>query len=536
MSFASDYVEGLTKQVFIRDYLLNGLFPSQSAIVKSIRHRHEDWKFNNKFEYRMLLSTTNSGGTLNDSVFNRDWSMARPGNMQYGIFRASYGTIMDGFSTDMISNLETQEGKAAFISTYVASMYSCRVNLANIFKGYCLYGRFGVVHQISADDATVAGTPAVNVPFEIIVPLNVYHTGFKTGKYLIKTTTSYDPSGPANVEEIYMIVQNHPHSLVLVAVPGTTPTAWVEGQMLEQADNRVEQTGLFRSWGAEVDVPGYPGVKVATWTGTAGVYTNGDNSITGAMEGIADLFPFYCDANGSRQAQLAHPFRDQPNRLVWTTEQAGNFVYQKDGESIIDAVLRGVALARGTIPYGEFGTWCNPETLLAMGYQEGETGQYRTVRDITSSQPIVGTRGVGDMDFYIGSKHVPLVMWDDAWPTDVVMIAPKDALFYNAWGNTLAEIDQFVTDYDKGKLPKLTGNNLPPDFVSKLDIRSRVTVGAPYATNGTLYQGAIGSGGFMHPGNYIPIALHEMGALFTEHPYAYTVVKLRKPIIDPTDP
>jgi len=32
----------------------------------------------------------------------------------------------------------------------------------------------------------------------------------------------------------------------------------------------------------------------------------------------------------------------------------------------------------------------------------------------------------------------------------------------------------------------------------------------------------------------MPVALHEMGALFTEHPFAYTVVKLREPITDLT--
>ena len=65
MPISQDQIESLSKQVFIVDYLLNGLFPCQSDIVRLIRNKKKEWKFNDKFEYRMLLATTNTGGTLN---------------------------------------------------------------------------------------------------------------------------------------------------------------------------------------------------------------------------------------------------------------------------------------------------------------------------------------------------------------------------------------------------------------------------------------------------------------------------------------
>mgnify|MGYP006923231534 CR=1 FL=1 len=77
MPISQDQLYGLSKQVFIVEYLLNGLFPCQSDVVRLIRAKKRDWAFNDKFEYRMLLATTNTGGSLNSQVYGRDVSLNR---------------------------------------------------------------------------------------------------------------------------------------------------------------------------------------------------------------------------------------------------------------------------------------------------------------------------------------------------------------------------------------------------------------------------------------------------------------------------
>ena len=102
-----DTLEALSKQVFITDYLLNGLFPCQSDIIRLIRSKKRTWDFNDKFEYRMLLANTNSGGSLNSQVFKPSVGLRKPGELEYGTYAATYGTVSDGFDVDMMINLET---------------------------------------------------------------------------------------------------------------------------------------------------------------------------------------------------------------------------------------------------------------------------------------------------------------------------------------------------------------------------------------------------------------------------------------------
>ena len=54
--------------MFIVEYLLNGMFPCQSDVVRLIRSKKREWKFSDKFEYRMLLAGTNTGGSLNSQT------------------------------------------------------------------------------------------------------------------------------------------------------------------------------------------------------------------------------------------------------------------------------------------------------------------------------------------------------------------------------------------------------------------------------------------------------------------------------------
>ena len=195
MAVTQSQIEGLAKQVFILEYLLNGLFPCQSDVVRLIRANKREWKFNDKFEYRMLLSTTNSGGSLNSQVFKETVGLNRPGSLDYGIFQATYGAVSDGFDVDMTANLETKDKKAAFESDFAIRMHSLRTNVASLFKNFAIHGRFGVVHQLRSTiaagsqgfnpKANTGFTPAFGAaaePFTIQVPINVFNSGFKKGK------------------------------------------------------------------------------------------------------------------------------------------------------------------------------------------------------------------------------------------------------------------------------------------------------------------------------------------------------------------
>ena len=247
MAITQDQLEGLSKQVFITDYLLNGLFPCQSDVVRLIRNKKREWKFNDKFEYRMLLATTNTGGSLNSQVFKENVGLVKPGSLAYGVYQATYGSVSDGFDVDMMLNLETKDKKAAFESDFATRFHSLRVNVAALFKNFAIHGKYGVVHQIrgsiGAPNASggympVANvhTPTLGVPFTIKTPINVFNSNFKAGKYLIKTKEPA-PWGAADVAELYLVLDNQPNRLSLLPV-GTAVSAWQDGEFLEVAQNR----------------------------------------------------------------------------------------------------------------------------------------------------------------------------------------------------------------------------------------------------------------------------------------------------------
>ena len=510
------YIDGLTRQVFIRDYILNGMFPCQSDIVRSVRTKKKEWTFADRFEYRMLLATTNTSGSLNSQVFNRDVSLLKPNELTYGIFRATYGTVSDGFDVDMAVNLETQSAKASFISDYAMKVHSMRVNVANSFKNFAINGRFGVVHRISAANATTVaaiGTSPPGTPFTIDVPINVFASGFKMGRYLIKTTES-TPWGAANVDELYMILDNQPKRLTICRVDGAYSTTWNAGEFLEVSGNRGINPGGNFAW----DGP--------TWKGT-GTYTSGATAVTGAMEGIADLFPWHVDTANNRLG-LDLPFRDQPNRQRFSTEQAGGFYVRRTGESIIDAIMAAVAMTAATVPHADIGVWMNPDTLIAMSYQESDS--VRLIKELASATPLIFQRGATSHTYSIGSKIIPNTLEDHNLPTNIIVIGPKDDLSYNCWDNSMYRIDEFIQELWAGsEPPKPEDISVPNDFVAKLDLANRITYGAPILQDGKQYLG------FTHPSNVLPIAFHEMGALFTEAPFAYTVINLRNEIINPAD-
>jgi hypothetical protein len=544
MPLSQDQIAGLTKQVFIVEQLRNGLFPCTSDIVRLIRAKKREWKFNDKFEYRMLLATTNTGGTLNSQVFKPNVSLNRPGNLGYGIYRATYGSVMDGFDVDMMLNLETKDKQAAFENDYATKFHSLRTNVASLFKNFAIHGQFGVIHQIrqtilapnvpvSRNPQNNVFTPTVGVPFTIKVPINVFNSNFKTGKLFIKTK-EVAPWGAADVSEIYLVLDNQAGTLS--ALPcGTTTSTWADGQFLEVAQNR-EITGMpqtiFQNWApAAITVSNGPFQGIYDQFQATGTYTANANAITGAMEGLADLLPWYTDPIApDTRLGLDMPFRDQPNRLLYSTEQAGGWVTQQPGEHIIDVIMRGSFLTKATVPYAEIGVWINPITRLQMGYEEG--GNVRVLRDNFIAGPIVYQRGVKSTDYQIGNQVVKETIEDLNLPTDVIIIGPKDDLSYNCWDNSVFQIDDYIKElWGKSGPPAIEDISMPEEFISKLDLSRRVIYGSPALSDGGLASFANGNR-IRHPSNVMPIALQEMGALYTEYPYTYTVIKLLQPITD----
>jgi hypothetical protein len=559
----TDQLVGLTKQVFILSYILNGLFPCQSDIVKLIRNNKKEWAFNDKFEYRMRHSVTNSGGTLNSQVFHENASMVKPGQLEYGIYRASYGMVADGIEVDMMLNLETESKQAAFSTDYAEKLNSLRMNVASIFKAIAIHGQFIPVHQIrSFDDGQV--TPQLPIeygplgmansaaesftvptdgPFTILTTVTTYQSNFGRGRYLIKTNDakgSNAPWGTALVQELYMVLDNQPGRLTLLSV-GSQVTPWKVGQYLELAYNREigQNNQVFRN-PSNWTMGGVTVNKGGPWDGTydkfvggasADVYTNGNGAIVGAMEGLADLFPWYTDPSSttpSARIGLNRPFRDQPNRLAYSYQQAGGWVFQDEGEHIIDAIMRGSFLTTSVVPYEEVGIWINPITRTQMGYEEGDN--VRVLRDNFVAGPLIYQRGIKSHEYQIGNRVVKEVIEDQNMPTDVIVIGPKNDMSYNCWDNNIFQIDDYIQETFAGKEPpKPEDISVPDDLVTKLDISNRIIFGTPALSDGNLATFNNGNN-IRHPRNVLPIAMQELGALFTEHPYAYTVVKLRKPI------
>ena len=580
-----DQIEGLSKQVFIVEYLLNGMFPCQSDVVRLIRSKKREWKFGDKFEYRMLLSGTNTGGSLNSQVFKENVGMIKPGSLEYGTFHASYGTVSDGFNVDMMVNLETKEKTAAFHNDFATRMHSLRMNVASLFKNFAIHGQYGVLHQLSEpyldgsnyrggsapqfNDNTVhaitsgggtaiyfcpntfaansiGGTGSKRIPFRIRVPVNVYNSNFKAGKYLIKTKENR-PWGTADASEMYMILENQPGYLTLLAV-GTTVSDWNNGEFLEVAGNREVSANskIFQeSWesGAiEVEFGPYKGTyDMFNYSGTQ-TYSHYDERtgsvpVVGAMEGLADLFPWYTDPNDLAsnlevRLGLDTPFRGQFNRLRYATEQAGGFVLQQEGEHIIDAILRGAFLTKSTVPYADIGIWMNPVTRMEMGYEEGSN--VKVLRDNFVEGKIVYQRGIKQTSYQIGNAVVEEVVEDLNMPTDVIIIGPKNDISYNCWDNATFELDKYIQEtWGKSKPPAVQHLSIPNELIAKLDLSHRITYGSPVLSDGRQASFTYGNN-IRHPQNIMPVAMHEMGALFTEYPYCYTIVKLRHPIFDIT--
>jgi hypothetical protein len=570
-----DTLIGLTKQALIYEQLFNGLFPCRSDIVRLLRLKKRAWTFTDQFEYRMMLAGTNRVGTLNGQLFQENVKLLMPGKTQYGQYFASYGSVSSGFNVDMMVNLETANAKTSFDRDYNVSMYNLKRDVTNGFKNFAISGQYGVVHQLRAsigvpDVDTVLNprpntgfTPTIGEPFTLAVPCNVSNDGFKHGSFFIKTITNPTtptipyawtggnaPWGPAQTAEMYYVLDSQPGVLHIVPV-GTAVTPWQDGEFLELAFNRETSdgtkftqanftgnivinsttTGGPSPYNNQV-VPKFTPTNLPPYYSYGGGASGQGGAIVGAMEGLADMFPWYHDpaATGNYISRLGldMPYRGQTNRFLNSTEQAGGWVVQQEGENIMDAIMRGTFLTKQTVPWEDVGIWLNPIVRTQIGYEEGEA--VKVIRDNFVAGPIIYQRGIQKCQYTIGTQVVNEIIEDFNLPTDVIVIGPKQDISYNCFDNAMVDIDAFVQD-TWAKQPDLKPENvqLPQEFVSKLDISGRIAIGPPSLGDGAVarYAGA----NIRHPQNVVNVAMHEMGALFTEYPYTYTIVKLREPIL-----
>jgi hypothetical protein len=117
-------------------------------------------------------------------------------------------------------------------------------------------------------------------------------------------------------------------------------------------------------------------------------------------------------------------------------------------------------------------------------------------------------------------------------PSDVIIIGPKDDMSYNCWDNTTFQIDEYIQElWSKNPPKRVEDIAIPDELLTRMDLGNRIIFGTPAMNDGKLGTFTYGAN-IRHPKNSLPVALQEMGALFTEYPYTYTVVKLREPITD----
>jgi hypothetical protein len=642
-----NYMEALGKQIFSRDFIINGLFPCQSSFTKMINLARVDWKFNDKFEYRMLMANTNSGGTVNTQTFDENFQLMHPGELEYGVFRATYGAIMDGFTIDMTKQLETKESRAAFNREYAMRLHSMRINVASLFKNIMIHGRYMVAHKVAPplnvgtgglnstnarlkyqmqwrpggiDDVAnwqpvpiAAGGLGYALPTAFVrgchirmqTPRNVFNTNFKQGRLLtiagrerkkvfdgspltgaganeLANATRLAPWGQSFVGDMWVVYDNQATMLELVYIGpnnccGLANRSIPFGSYFQVAgnrkvpnSNRASKTG-WHSWTIEhnrdtssgFDKSDYvvgkspdfgvsdPGNTVADWRwaqnhadGT-GSNTMEYSEATGAMEGTADMFPWYT-AYGSYDPNqiitrmgINRPFRGQANRLRYTSEQAGQIIIQQPGQTIMNAIMTGVDIATSVCDWEDLVVFINPSTLTAIGMYEGLNGVnnqgLQVFKESNIDTKLIYQRGITGISFRIGDKIIPNVVKDWNFPTDIVLLAPMKDLQYNCWDNAAWELNTYIQDTFSGKAPPPPKDvAVPKEFLTRMDISSRIVYGAPVAQDLT-NQGLGFDNGFIHPSNSMPVAYQEMGALFTENPYAYTIVKLANQIINVED-
>jgi hypothetical protein len=267
---------------------------------------------------------------------------------------------------------------------------------------------------------------------------------------------------------------------------------------------------------------------------------------TGAMEGISDIIPWYgkygyADGNPvTNRLGLDRPFRAQPHRKWYSTEQAGMYFEQQHDQTIMNVIMQGVEVMSSVVDWEDLVIFIHPTTLTAIGMYEqmigANAGGLQVFQEVQNDTKLIYQRGVTGISFRVGEFIIPNIVKDWNFPTDVILIGPKKDLQYNCWDNAAFELNQYIQDTFSGKKPPPPKDvAVPKEILARMDISSRITYGAPVSAD--LKMEGLGHVGneFVHPSNSMPVAYHEMGALFTENPFAYGVVKLRNQLVNAED-
>ena len=511
-----------------RDYIIRGLFPTERPFVRSLQMSRRRWGYkNHEFEYRTQLSTPNAAGTLTSQTVNEDGSLKRPGATSVITNKATYGTVIGGFAIDMFAQRET-EGQPQFFDSQVnVDTRNARYDMANTASHVILGGKFMVLFQVSPhilrrdNGAPVDGfTPTAGVEFTIRSPAEVMASGYTQGMMLIKATGK--PGGPSNAREAYVVLDIQPNGN-LTLLPVGTPSAWRNGDFIEAYGNRIAD-GEVR-W----QPPSGSTYPMGNWqfAGNATRYLDEDSdpnqALVGAMEGIPDIIPWWADESGQRLG-LDRPFRNLPNRLMMSAQKAGNFFLQTPDQTVMQAVEAGVAMSRHTVPHEDMVMFINPAVFPRVNEEEGE--KLRLVQDIQVGARRHYNQGATTFSAQIGSYIAPVAVVDTSFPSDVILMGPRERFEYVGWGNPFAAIDEFMDEEFRNTPPQAaTAINIPTELLTNMDIDQLLTVSAPTHRDAPQRGGAHN----VKPEVLSWVTMRETGALFTESPHAFTVIKLDRP-------
>jgi len=527
MSIRSN-IDALLVQALARDYIIRGLFPTERPFVRALQMSRRRWDYkNDRFEYRTQLSTPNAAGTLASQTLHRDGRLKRPGNTGVITQKATYGSVIGGFAIDMFKQKETENQPQFFDSQVNVDTRNARFDMANTASRIILGGKFMVLFQVTehiirTDNGNpVAGfTPVSGTPFTVRAPAEVMASGYTQGMMLIKATGK--PGGPANAREAYVIVDIQPDGR-LELLPIGTPSTWQNGDFLEAFGNRIADGDV--EW-REPPMTTYP---MGNWqfVGNATRYLDEDTdrgaALVGAMEGAPDIIPWFFDSDGNRLG-LDQPFRDLPDRLRMSAQKAGNVYAMGPEQSILQAVEAGVLMSRNTVPHENMVMFINPAIFPRINEEEGE--KLRLVQDVQIGARRHYNQGATTVSVQVGSYITPVAVVDPSLPSDVILIGPRDRFEYVGWGNPFAAIDEFM-DAEFGNTPPqaATAINIPTELLTNMDIERLLTVSAPTHGDAPQRHGAHN----VKPETLSWVTMKETGALFTEAPHAYTVVKLDRP-------
>jgi hypothetical protein len=376
------------------------------------------------------------------------------------------------------------------------------------------------------DGTPVAGTTlTVGTPRTMIIPANVANYGIKGAGYVIHSKAATGIAGrygTASAAECYRIsIQKQ--QLTITALPGSTPTAFANGDCIQRLNNRNLTAGSTAGFAAD-------GV---TWTGS-GTYTadtTSPNTVStiataGFMNGLPDLFPADFDANGNRMG-INRYFDGEPSRNEYTIDRAGDAILRSSSQSVADFVFSLIRNAQLAAPGAPWLCYMHPDVLNVMSLQDNATNM--VIRNVMPVGAYTFQKGIEVLSFTLGGKKYDNIVLDGSLPTNRIYVTVEDIVEYNAWTQTYAQIDQFVLD-TYGSFPDKIENIAIDDFLtsSSLDWGRRIAVGSPYNAGTTMVMGK------SHPSTAVPVDFEELGNVFCEQPHLMSVGNLGLQIVDPS--